>query len=70
MTQARSYRYAAPTDQPQPDAGEGQPTGFLRFIALPTPTYDALAAKAAERGMTVAQAVARAIDDFFKKPKE
>jgi hypothetical protein len=70
MTQARSYRYAVPTDQPAPDAGEGQPSGFIRFIAIPTPTYDALAAKAAERGMSVAQALAHALDAFFKSPKE
>jgi hypothetical protein len=64
---ARAYRYAAPVEQaPTEDA----PTGNIRFIALPAPTYDAFAAKAAERGMSVAQAFARALDDFLKKPKE
>ena len=64
---ARSYRYAAPTDSPE---GEGQPTGVLQFVAIPTTTYAVLSAKAAERGMSVAQAVASALDDFLKKPKE
>jgi hypothetical protein len=64
---ARSYKFAVPTDAVE---DEGQPTGTIRFLAIPTPTYDAFAAKAAERGMSVAQALAHALDAFFKSPKE
>jgi hypothetical protein len=67
MSQAKSYRYAVPTDA---STGEGQPSGTVRFIVIPTPTYDAFAVKAAERGMSVAHALSLALDSFFKAPKE
>lgn len=45
----------------------GKPTGILYSIVLPAPTYTAISDAAAKRGMTMAQALAVAINEFCKQ---
>ena len=47
----------------------GAPSGTLLLVAIPEPTHVALSNVAAARGMTVAQALAKAIHDFCVQPK-
>jgi hypothetical protein len=45
----------------------GAPSGNLSFVAIPEPTFTALSDVAAKRGMTVAQAISKALHDFCEK---
>lgn len=45
----------------------GQPTGSIVFLPFPEPTYLAISEAASKRGITAAQAIAQAINDFLAK---
>lgn len=47
----------------------GAPSGNLMFVAVPEPTFVALSDVAAKRGMTVAQAIAKAMHDFCEQSR-
>lgn len=45
----------------------GKPTGNIVFLPFPEPTYLALSEAASKRGISAAQAVAQAINEFLSK---
>lgn len=47
----------------------GSPSGNIMFVAIPEPTFVALSDVAAKRGMTVAQAIAKAMHDFCENAR-
>lgn len=48
---------------------KGSPSGNVLFVAIPEPTFVALSDVAAKRGMTVAQAIAKAMHDFCENTR-
>lgn len=55
---------ARPTPVYATDFGGGAPSGSLMIMAIPEDAYAAISAVAAKRGMSVAEAVIKAITDF------
>jgi hypothetical protein len=48
----------------------GNPTGDIYLIAMPMTTYQQLSDLAAQRNLSFAQALGKAIEEFLGKPTE
>ena len=62
MARTTAYGFDAPTS-----IEGGSPSGSIVLLPIPEPTYAAISDRAAQRGMTAAQAIAQAIDEFLRK---
>ena len=64
-----SRRYSTHTYGPPPakqtPLQEGPPTGEMTLWMIPTATLRAIQAEAAKRGMTAAQLIGKAVDEFL-----
>lgn len=55
-------------DAPPSELEGGEPSGSVLLIAVPQLTYVAFSDVAARRGMTVTQAISKALHDFCAEP--